>query len=779
MLRHFVRKARTALCILFFFSGFSGLVYEVVWLRMLIRILGSTTYATAVVLAAFMAGMAAGSYFIGRHTAGMRAHLRVYALLEWGVAVSALGLTFGVTRLMPAYRVLYGLADGERWVLTLFQSGALLLLLLIPTSLMGGTLPVLTAHARAYRMDLGARAGLLYGVNTLGAFAGVVGSGFVMIGELGESATLCIAIAINVMVAILAHVLSAKSPAQPGGGDEAARASASHGETASACIRPVSKQRLVAGAYAVSGFAAMAYEVVWARIFPINVGTSIYSFSAMLAFYLAGLGVGSLCAGKVVPRTRNPLVLFGLAQLAVALYCVIGMYMFVLFEPVSLNEQLRLGNMLLTPLVIVFPVTVILGAVFPAVCRGYAEGEEEGGRAVGRLYALNTLGGVLGSLVCGFVFISVLGTRMTMLALASLNIAIGVRLLLIDRAVALRPVGRWAAGACVAATLVLAPFSPDPFRAAIDRSMGTHFGSAASDMEVYYHEESVAATTTAFGASDDPRQRYLWINGIGITNLCTETKLMAHLPLLMHRSPSDMLVVCFGMGTTVRSARVHQGLRIDAVDLVPDVYACYRYFHSNAPEVLADPRVRCYVDDGRNFLAMRSKQYDVISIDPSPPVWSAGTVGLYTKEFFDLCEERLRANGIACLWVPPVGATEVAMIMRTFVSVFPRTYLWQGLARPYPGFFLTGVKGQGGEDAWRFRLVDEDRLIAEDLAEWQPAPWTRRQVLSLLALRPARLRHAVANFPVITDDRPRTEFPLWRSLMDSTYQRKAAVAPTE
>jgi spermidine synthase len=770
------------LYVIFFLSGISGLVYETVWLRMLIRVLGSTAYATAVVLAGFMAGLALGSYLIGRYTATARNPLRIYALLELGVAMTALGLTLALGALVPVYRVVYDLLAGSRFGLTIFQSALSFVILIVPTCLMGGTLPVLSAHTKTHQIDFSPRISLLYGLNTLGAVVGVLASGIYTIGAWGETATVLGGVTVTTVVALVAWRLSerfdaAAAPQATGqGGTTMTSTETAARPEAAISPYPESTRRLVGAAYAVSGLTAMAYEIAWTRLFQIQVGTSIYAFSIMLAFYLAGIAVGSLLAAPWIGRTRRPLLLFGFAQMGIAAYGLAGMHLSTFFDPVSLTLTLNLKNVLVLPLIVVFPITVVLGLLFPAVSRSYVANESDVSRAVGRLYALNTLGCIIGSLLTGFVLLSVLGTRWSMVTLAGLNMALGAAVLVKESSA----FGRMQTYATVAAgavlTLGLAVVVPDPFLWAVRRSTEVYFGSKADQVEIYYNKESIAATTTAMGFRGDPLGKHLWINGIGMTNLCEETKILAHLPLLLHENPKRILVVCFGMGTTVRSARSHKDVDVSTVELVPEVYECFSYFHADGREVLADPRVHPYVDDGRNFLLMRPETYDVIAIDPAPPVWAAGTVNLYTKEFFEICRGRLTSNGITCLWVPPVEATEVRMIMKTFQAVFPQTYLWRGLSVPQQGFYLMGHKKPGPIDLARLDRANNDQAIVKDLNEWTDEKVTPGMLRNLLVFTPDALVRLVANDPVISDDHPYTEFPLWRSLFDPAYGARLTIA---
>jgi spermidine synthase len=744
--------------LLFFLSGISGLIYETVWLRVLIRVLGSTVYATSIVLSAFMAGLAVGSYFFGRFVDRYRNPLRLYALLELGVGITAIVLFFLFGQLIPLYHAIYTSVGGARITLTFIQALILFGCLLVPTSLMGGTLPVLSTHTKLHKTAFTIRVGNLYGLNTLGAVLGVVGSGLFTLGSIGEMNTVFIGVFINLLVSLIAFSLSSaiKIPQAAPASSEAKAAVVSQ-KAKTEYISPYSSftRRMVLVAYALNGFAALAYEVVWTRMFQLHLGTSIYAFSMMLGVYLIGVALGSIWGGGYINKLKDPLGFFGFTQVFIAFYSILGLYLFTIFKPVS--TTIALFNIIMLPVVMVLPITFVLGLIFPAVSRSYVEKEEEVGSGVGRLYSMNTFGCILGSLVCGFILIRVLGTKGTILALAGVNLVIGLAIALTSQARVksskyLKPVY-----AGLILSILLGIFSPDPFYAVLKKEIYELLGE---DMEIYYHKESVAATTTAFGSRIKPLSKYLWINGIGMTFLCTETKLMAHLPLILNENPQDILVVCFGMGTTLRSARVHKDLQCDVVELVPETYECYKYFHKDGHQVLADPRVHHFVDDGRNFLLMRDKKYDVITMDPAPPLWSAGTVNLYAQEFFELCRSRLKPGGIMSLWVPPHAVTEVRMIMRTFQTVFPNATVWRGIQ--YPGFYLIGSVEPLKINPERFRQAYQDKDILADLTEWDNLVPTPEAMMGLYLLSPEELTAFVRGEPIITDNHPYTEFPLWR-----------------
>jgi spermidine synthase len=759
------------LCLLFFLSGASGLVYETVWLRILSRVVGNTVYATSVVLASFMAGMALGSLLLGRVAGRVKDQLRLYAVLEVGVAVTAVALTFLLLHLAPFYQSVYPVLQGSRAALTAFQSVLAFALLLVPTSLMGGTLPVLSAYTRTFSLSLAPRIGLLYGLNTLGAVVGVLGSGFVTIGALGETATFLAGAGLTLLVAALAFALSRRpwrDASSPAARDPAAPRISPY---------PPAVRRLVGVAYAVSGFAALAYEIVWTRMFQIQLGTSIYAFSMMLAVYLAGIGLGSLVGGPLLARVRRPLLALAVAQAFIAAYSVYGLFICTRYGPVTLNLSLTQYNAQM-PVRVVLPITLVLGAMFPLVSRCYVASEDLVGRTIGRLYSLNTFGCIAGSLICGFVFFRLLGTRDTVLLLAGLNLAVGLAFAVAEARPA-RPAAVGVVLLAAAGTAALAARSPDPFAFAVSRSLSS-INISPADTRVYYNRESPTATVTAIGVDGKPETLRLLVNGIGMTNLGIETKLIGHLPLMLHPDPRRVLVICFGMGTTVRSVRVHPEVTCDVVELVPDVFDTFQYFHSDAAQVLADPRIRHFADDGRNFLLVHPDTYDVINIDPAPPIWSAGTVNLYTQEFFALCKDRLTDDGILCLWIPSVQASEVKLVMKTFQTVFPNAQVWRAPRTPASGFYMMGFRNPGGPTrpiGAGFYPQSDAAAILADLNEftWEDRIPSLDSLQSLFWMGPDALTKYVENVPPITDDHPYTEFPYWRSRRDRDFRRHIQV----
>jgi len=700
-----------------------------------------------------MAGLALGSYILGKKVDRSPRLLRLYAFLELGIALSAFAMPFVFELLVPAYRWVYNFTNES--TLTIVRACLVFFCLIAPTTLMGGTLPVLSGFLAREKSQFGHLMGTLYGINTLGAIIGVLGSGFFFIGYLGEFNTILIGIGGNLFAASVAFYLNRKHVSvHPLPADM--RQTVPQRLAGEVVISPYSDRvRLVVMiAFAVSGFAALAYEVVWTRILPLFLETSIYAFSAMLSIYLIGIALGSLWGRKFVDRLEDPVYLFAILEIVIAFFAVIGLILLVPVDKKNLSG-------LLAVIVLIFPVTICLGILFPTVARCFTKSEENIGKSIGQIYSVNTLGCILGSLVCGFIFIPLLGSAGTILVLSGINLLVGITLLLTSARTYRQTRRLFFVFAGIICTLLAAHMVHDPFYQITKQRIKKLFGD---DGVIYLHRESAAATVTAFGSLQDPLWKQLWINGYGMTILVTDTKLMAHLPILLTENPKDVLIVCFGMGTTLRSAFAHENLAIDVVELVPDTYDAYAFYHRDGPEILKNPRVNHFVDDGRNYLLLRDKSYSVITIDPAPPIYSAGTVNLYSREFIALCKDHLDPNGTLCLWVPEAHYTEVRMIMQTFQSVFPHTSIWKGPM--CNGLYLIGTQKPVQVPLDRFRQAFENKKFLEDINELDKSVYSGDELANLFILNETELAEYLQDVPVITDNYPYTEFPLWRSLLD-------------
>jgi spermidine synthase len=741
-------KLPLLLCFLFVMSGSSGLIYEVVWLRMLSRTLGSTVYAASTILAVFMAGLALGSFVFGRFADRVRRPLALYACLEAGIGATAV-LSLGLNSWpLPLYRAIYTMAGDSRAALTLGQVVLVMIALLIPTSLMGATLPTLCSYGVRRLGSVGRIVGILYALNTLGAVAGVLAGGFILIGAIGETRTVLVGVAINWLVAVVAMAFLPR-----GAMDQASRSTPTTAPPLEAAIdRPMSDcvRRTVLVCFGVSGFVSLALEIVWSRMLILFEDTSIYAFSAMLAVMLAGIGLGGWLGARV-ERWKDPLLALARLELGAALGIALGLAAF---------RYLGFGYFV-PPLIVVGPTAFCLGVAFPVVVQCYTDYARAIGRRVGELYSWNTIGCIFGALAGGFLLIPVFGAGKSGAILGGITAIASVALF------AVHPKGFRRAGLADLAGLIVAAVilatNGDPYRDVI-------FSRYKPGWEIFGHVEEAAATTTSAGIPDIPMQRELLVNGYGMTVLVTGNKLMAHLPIWLSDSPRNALVICVGMGTTFRSATRHSDIDVTAVELVPAVPRFMHFYHADADRVLAQPNAHVVIDDGRNYLLMHQRQFDVITIDPAPPLYGAGTVNLYSKEFFELCARRLRPDGAICLWVPPAPRSDSKMILRTYATVFPFVSVWAGPT--FPGFLLIGTLRPVNDIEARVRRGFADPATVADLIEWDKSCDTPQKVLSLWICGRAPLLEFCKDRPIVTDDHPYTEFPFWRREgSDSDYFR--------
>jgi spermidine synthase len=739
------------LLVAFFLSGCSGLMYQTVWVRMLTRYLGATTHATATVLVVFMAGLAMGSLIGGRLADRTRRFLLGYGLLELAIGGAGLLASFAVIGGLSGWYVeMYRLAGGQAERVLAVRVLFVLACLLPPTMLMGATLPLLVAFVTRLEHQFQSGLGGLYALNTYGAAAGVLLTGLVLLGEFGETATLIVAATLNGVSALVALALWRLGPSE-----------ASSVETTDedavgtpAPSYPFWIRRLALITFFVSGMTALAYEVLWARLLVPFLQTSIYAFSAMLATFLIGIALGSWDSRRRQDVQESPLATFGLLEVIIGFWAVVGLLVLAPLYRFGLPDQLGM----LTCLVVVLPAAFFFGLQFPVAVRCCMSSVDQPGQLTGRAYGANTCGAITGSVAAGFFLIPLLGTAGTVLALAALNIVLGSALL------AVAPRAEWGSRrriAGVLAVLVLGavPFVGDPYQRIMGDRIRAMYGPEG---QMYAYCERPTATTVAAGNATQPLDRALLVNGMGMTSLFSETKLMAHLPYQLAEKPQRLLVICFGMGTTFRSACQYDGLQVDVVDIVPDVFDCFQYFHSDIDRYRNRPKTQFHVDDGRNYLLTRPERYDVITIDPAPPVYSAGTVNLYSREFFALCKARLTPGGAFCLWLPADFRSELLMIMKSFQAVFPEASLWGGLK--FPGFYLIGGHHPLTPTPAQLNQLADRLAGIPDLGEWDASYRQPTKLKELFLLDAAGLRRLTASAPEVTDDRPYTEFFLWRQL---------------
>jgi spermidine synthase len=750
-------RHKITIYLFFFFSGISGLMYQVVWLRMFSLVMGVTIYAASTVVAAFMAGLALGSYFFGKMVDQRRDALRMYAILELLIAVTALLVPVLMKLIPPVLSGVHVATGGSSFWVTTVRATLSFVILLLPTTMMGGTLPVLTAHLITREKSFGRNFSLLYGLNTAGAVVGVLVSGFFTMGAFGQSVTVFMAVVVNACVASAAFILYRRSSTLS---DTLSAETTAPGEGRDEISPyPDRVRRIVLIVLALSGFTALAYEVIWIRQLILFMRSSIYAFSFMLAVFLTGITTGSIFMSGRVDRIKRPLLILGIFELLIGLISAVNLSLFnPLSSPVA-SLLFGLSGKFLAVIVIVFPVTFLFGASMPIAAVCYAKSLNKTGRSVGVLYSSNTIGSIIGSLAAGFLLVPFIGSTLSVLIMAALNTILGAVLILAEPEG--KRIPRFAMGVVVPALIILATLQlrVDPFMVATYQRISRTW----SDTDVHYYKECMEGTVTAFTIRKN--HKMLWINTEGMTKLCTETKLMTHLPLAAALDPKEMLVICFGMGTTVKSASSVPGINVTSVELVSELYELFGYYHPDKPDLLSRPNVHPVVGDGRNYLLLTSKKFDAITIDPAPPIWSPGSDNLYTREFMELCKQHLNPGGAMCAWFPLGTAYEVKSVLKSYLSVFPYVTVYHG---PNGwGYYMIGTLQPLDQDTFKKRIEQhlQTETVRQDLGEYDRVAVTADQISNLLLWTREKAEQVAQEGRVITDDRPLLQFPLWRYLL--------------
>jgi len=673
--------------ILFFFSGVTALIYQMVWMRELVLVFGASMFAISTLLTAFMGGLALGSDFFGRRADRYPNSLRVYGLLELGIGGYAFLVPLLLSSLIPIYQYLYQFFHFSFYVFSLVRFVMAVLILLLPTALMGGTLPVL---ARLYKnnAEVGKGVGLLYAVNTLGAVAGVLGAGFVLLPTLGLQKTVLFSAMLNAGVGLAAI--------GRGRSKTVSVEESIHRTAASAPKRDSSLRRALFITFALSGFAAMIYEVVWTRILTLILGSTLYSFATMLATFLMGLAIGSALFSFFLKRFSRPLLLLALVQGGIALFAFVGEFLFPLI-PVLFFKLLEIfhseggilsaskffiaGSVMLIP-------TLLMGGVFPLVIHLLTSGgsteskrrdravETGLGSIVGRAYAMNTVGTIVGSFAIGFILLPSLGIQKSLHVAILTNAALS--LLLWMRMREMGDARLWGVGG-VGAFLVIVSFSTPAWN---PLQMSSELFGKLSTLDLLYYKEGISSTVTVVEHPTLAKQPHLTLAIDGKPNASTtgdmKTQvLVGHLPMLLAPQAKEVMSIGHGSGITTGSIATHPLSKLVTLEIEPAVVEASRFFDRFNGNVLDDPRVQLVVDDARNYLILSKDRFDVIVSEPSHP-WRSGSSKLFTEEFFRLGRSHLRPGGIFAQWIHFYGirAPELKAVVRTFHSVFPQVFIF-------------------------------------------------------------------------------------------------------
>jgi spermidine synthase len=689
-----MRLRATLVYLFFILSGVCGLVYEVVWDRYLMTFIGASTYAHTVVLATFMGGLALGSWLLGRTADRVGNGLRLYAWLEVGIGAYALLFPHIFQSVGELYVLLAREAYPATGPLTAIRFAICCLLLLPPTVAMGGTLPVLTRYLTRTHGELRRRVGFLYFVNSAGAVVGTFVAGFLLLRLLGLPFSLTVAGSFNVLLGIVAWAASRYLPTAT---DIAPKVS-EPGTVPFAYSR--TEARVAFAAAGIVGFATMGLEVAWVRFWSLVLGTSTYAFSIMLMAFITGIAVGSLLVStRLFHRRLTPLLFWVFAGTAMVLLVGLPFYDRVpyWFARIRMGFGETHGDFLAYEAVVycgcflsMFVPTVLSGMALPSTIRIVSSTVGRVGRDVGRVYAVNTVGTLLGAVLTGTVLLTLVGLESSFRILFLLFLAGSLAVL-----PALRKGQRVAA---IAALLLLAgghfltysPWNTLLLNQGLYRNSQALFveeSDSFAELEDAYAKsglrleavyEGHSTSVALVRASAD--NLVMHINGKADASVFDDVtqSMIAHLPLLIHPAPDDVLVVGLGSGYTVASALLHPVGRLDVVELCSEVVDGARHFFPFIGDFLADHRVTLYVDDAIHFLRVSDSRYDVISSEPTNP-WQAGAGNLFTEEYYALLSDHLKPGGIVLQFIPGYEISDevIQLLLRTIAGEFAYVELFR------------------------------------------------------------------------------------------------------
>jgi len=730
--------------LLLFVSGAAALVYQVLWIKQLSLVVGVEVYAITTGISAFFAGLALGGLLFGRWADTLRQPLLLYAGLEVLVAILGVGATFAMSLAASPFAWLEQHVGLLAWVLPFALVG-------IPALLMGGTLPVLVRSLATDPLQLGKAGGHLYAANTAGAIAGTLLAAFVLIAALGVRGSALAAAMLNLLAAAGALWFQRQRPLL---------------EEASA--KPHTEKvpdRLALWLYSIAGGVALGYEVVWSQSIVQFMSTRTYAFAVVLATYLTGLFLGSALLARRVDRLRDPWGVFGLLIAGAGLVALLEIALlgrWLVFAQTTVeawvlsfgaSELLGMSaRFAVAALSIVFVPTVLLGAAFPVALR-LSVGRDHVGRNVGEVVAFNTLGGIIGVMLCGFVLIPLLGLVRTLGLLAI--IAAGIGYFAVRKGHGVKKGRRQAVVAIGLVAVALVVFTP------ANKLASLLPGARNGTLNFYEEGRGGTVAVVSQGKGQKTFER-LYIQGVSNTGDAMPSlrymRIQALLPLLIHNGePRSALVIGFGTGITAGALTQYPGLEQRVVaELLPAVVKAAPLFKGNfnaASHSGVDVRLR----DGRQELLRNPQRYDLITLEPPPPS-AAGVVNLYSRDFYQLAARRLNKQGLVAQWLPlpTQNIDDSRSLVRSFLDVYPYASLWTS---EFHEMLLVGsmepIELDAAKISERFQQ-DSVRSTLQDVGIGSAAA-----LLATWVTDRAGLERFAANAQPVTDDQPRIEYAPW------------------
>jgi len=760
------KQISPALVYLFFFgSGFAALLYQIVWLKYLNLLFGSTTYATAAVVAAFMCGLSLGSRIPTRFPAVFSASLKTYGLIEMGIGIFALSFPYLYSGFRIPFAWIFNLVGPQNFVYNALTFLIAFIVLVIPTAFMGATLPLLSHYLISEPSHIN-RSGTLYAINTAGAVFGILCSAFVLIPNLGLNATVHFGVLINLAIGLLCYLSGKQEPSRPF-------------EPPAYALK---KREPMLYAYAFSGLAAIGYEVLWTRLLVLHLGSSVYAYAIMLAVFLIGISMGSYVSGKwmlsstenLVDRNRSsasgssplsrgrlgggyleepsnppltppfirgenhysnqynsPLVSrFSWIQIALGVSILIQILQFASFSKTlallagvfgAMTATKQFLILFLASFQLLILPTFLSGTLFPVVVAFVKSRDRSIEEAIALSYSYNTVGGISGSLLVGFLLLPVFGTQVALFILAGLNLLLGITAQFGKareaQASRLKPgLIFLLAGAFLLACVFLTS------RVSIIRSAGI-FQEDEGTRILHLEEDTTATISVEKRAYLGFPYESLSVNGVNVAGtspgLIAIQKMQAHVPLILFgpSKPKKVLHIGFGSGGTAYSASLYPDARITVVEISRGIVRnADAYFRSVNHGVASSGKVQFIYFDGRSYLQNTSDRYDVILSDSIHPRY-AGNGSFYTRDYYQIVYNHLNTGGVHSQWIPiySVAPQNLQEILKAFSDVFEDPCVWYVNSTVSPFIIVTGRKQAKGVSLKNFQEAMHIEAVEKDL----------------------------------------------------------------
>ena len=707
-----------------------------------------------------MGGLALGSFVGGKIIDRDFNPLAAYAILEAGIGIYCLLIPLFIELAFPLFQWIY-LNLGDSYTQTsLVRFLVCGVLLIIPATFMGATLPVLSKFVSRDENFIGKDVGTLYSINTFGAVVGALASAFIFMRFLGVQATISVAAAANICIALIIYFIF-KPPLK-----ERLSYLASPSKEESASLQK--RDLFILLSFAVTGLAALVYQVAWTRILSLLLGSSVYAFSLILAVFIFGLALGTVTASNLLTRIRCLVKGYGISQIIIgfsslSIAPLFGRIPFVnrwVYENLGQQFQLIQGANFITILGLLFIPTFFMGAQFPIVIKILATKLETVGQNVGRAYAFNTVGSIIGSFLAGFVLIPMLGIQATILSMVFLNVLLGITLLVLGSQLSFNWKMYVLPGVFIFCVLIanwIAPWDKSVI------SSGSFMPYRIGDLQeaelkknkILFFKEGIHTTvTTELSPSGNI---FLRVNGKTDASLALDMRtqlLSGYLPMLFHTNPKSALVIGQGSGITLGAVEQFPVNKINLVEISPAVIDGSRFFDPFNHDALNDERLSILLEDGRNHIALSKKSYDVIVSEPSNP-WISGVGALFTVDFFDLLKKRLNPGGLACIWVHTnMSPDSFKSIIRSFTEKFPFVTMWESIAGD--DYLLIG-----SEQEYRLSFEKAQKYLANEITGKDFAHIGIRNVpdlMSLMIMSRPKLVEFSKNTTLHTDDNSFLEF---------------------